>query len=312
MEGGFCINPNKKSALLFVALTCFLTWGLLAAALAAGLSYGDAGMTLVLACCMFLPALCSLAVRAIGREGFSHMRLRPHFRRNARMYALAWFLPAGLVIAGGALFFLLLPAAFDGQMTIVAGLLAQTPGAPTAPLVAALQTAQAILIGPIINFLPALGEELGWRGYLLPKLSACMEKRRTILLTGVIWGLWHGPMIAMGHNFGTEYWGYPALGILLMTVFCVFFGAFLAFISDRTDSAIPAAMAHGGLNAIAGLPLLFCLPIYERTLGPAAMGLIPLIPVVAAGLLFLRAYKVAPPAPEERTTDSIEEENEHA
>lgn len=62
-----------------------------------------------------------------------------------------------------------------------------------------------------------LGEIKCWRAYLLPKLRMSLSDRAALIITGVIWGIWHLPVIVMGHNYGTDYWGYPWLGILTMT-----------------------------------------------------------------------------------------------
>ncbi len=66
-----------------------------------------------------------------------------------------------------------------------------------------------ILLSPWINGLFGFGEELGWRGYLLPKLMPLGRVKATLLL-GLIWGIWHAPLIAVGFNYP----GYPILGII--------------------------------------------------------------------------------------------------
>ena len=55
---------------------------------------------------------------------------------------------------------------------------------------------------PLMGLVQCLGEEAGWRGYLLPKLLEFMKPWKAVLLTGVIWGLWHAPVIACGFNYG--------------------------------------------------------------------------------------------------------------
>ena len=57
-----------------------------------------------------------------------------------------------------------------------------------------------MLIGPVLNAIPALGEEWGWRGYLLPRLTGTRGVVAGLLLSGVIWGLWHAPLTLLGHN----------------------------------------------------------------------------------------------------------------
>ncbi|MEN6349562.1 MAG: CPBP family intramembrane glutamic endopeptidase [Syntrophomonas sp.] len=51
------------------------------------------------------------------------------------------------------------------------------------------------VIGLAINIIPTLGEELGWRGYLLPKLRMLLSDRAALIVTGLIWGVWHLPCV---------------------------------------------------------------------------------------------------------------------
>ncbi len=230
-------------------------------------------LTLIFAGFMFMPALASILTRLICKEGFQNMYLRPRFRGNIGRYALAWFLPILLSAAGAALYLVLRPELFNPVTGV------------GVPMLAA--TIAAMLLGPVLNLIPAFGEELGWRGYLTPHLASRMPAWAAGLVSGAIWGLWHAPMIALGHNYGVGYTGYPWTGILLMTLFCICFGMFLTWLTFRTGSAIPAGLAHGGLNAVASVGLLVCPTGYNALIGPFPMGLIGGIPTLLASLIFL-------------------------
>ncbi len=65
----------------------------------------------------------------------------------------------------------------------------------------------AVFLGPALNIFTTFGEEWGWRGYLVPKTAARLRIVPTLLVTGVIWGLWHAPLTIIGHNYGV---GIPA------------------------------------------------------------------------------------------------------
>ena len=71
----------------------------------------------------------------------------------------------------------------------------------------------AVLAAPLINSFFTFGEEFGWRAYLQPKLMP-LGFRKAMLLMGLIWGVWHWPLIAMGHNYGLDYFGAPWTGML--------------------------------------------------------------------------------------------------
>ena len=70
----------------------------------------------------------------------------------------------------------------------------------------------------IVFMLFGFGEEFGWRGYLTPKLEKLMPAPAAIIVSGIIWGLWHAPIIACGHDFGRDYAGYPWVGIGLIFI----------------------------------------------------------------------------------------------
>lgn len=111
----------------------------------------------------------------------------------------------------------------------------------------------SIPVGAFINVVPALGEELGWRGWLQPHL----ERYGTVpamVLTGVIWGLWHAPVVLLGYNYPLAPNG---TGLAFMVVFCVITSLIFGWLRLRTRSVWPAALAHGSLNAAAGMAVLF-------------------------------------------------------
>jgi CAAX protease family protein len=105
-----------------------------------------------------------------------------------------------------------------------------------------------IPVAPLLNAIPCLGEELGWRGYLLPRLLP-LGQWRALVLSGAIWGLWHAPVIARGYNYPQH----PYAGVAAMTVFCVLQGVLFGWLRLESGSVWPAVIAHGALNGSAGL-----------------------------------------------------------
>lgn len=246
----------KKRLIIFVTLTIAIAWMIFILIPICGITYGSGLSVIILAIAMFVPALSSILTRLITKEGFKNMYLRPHFKGHIKQYLLIYFGPTALLLLSAAFYFLIFPDQFDLELTILKGLLASSgkPGLSASAILLA-QVLQIIVIGPVINIIPTLGEELGWRGYLLPKLRRFFSNRTAIVITGAIWGIWHIPVIVMGHNYGTSYAGYPWLGILSMIVFCVVLGTIEGYTSIKLESAIPAAMIHSAVNAGAGLPI---------------------------------------------------------
>lgn len=106
--------------------------------------------------------------------------------------------------------------------------------------------------GATINALFAFGEEIAWRGWLLKQFEGT-SFLKTSLLIGVIWGLWHAPLILMGHNYPAH----PIAGVFVMVAFCVALTPLIMYIRIKSKSVIAAAILHGTLNAGAGISLAY-------------------------------------------------------
>ena len=224
---------------------------------------------------MFGPAIANILTRWVTREGKQNMLLQPNFDRGRWVHFLAaWILPGMLTIMGMTLFFLVIPRYYDsGLSTLRQQMILAGAGDVSPMVIISVQTIQAIIIAPLLNAIPTFGEEFGWRGYLQPKLMP-LGGRKAVLLTGVIWGVWHWPVILMGYNYGFDYFGAPILGLLAMVWFTIVTGTLFGWVTIKTDNVWPAVIGHGALNGIAALSLLFIQGEPSTLLGPTPVGLI--------------------------------------
>lgn len=130
-----------------------------------------------------------------------------------------------------------------------------------------------------INVPFALGEEMGWRGFMEKHVH--LTKIKKYLFIGVVWGVWHTPLILVGFNFGSHH----ALGILMMAIVCIPLSFYFSRALHRTHSLWVPTVMHGLINAIS-IHLFFQLG--NPLLGPR-MGLIF---VIAVCTLLLMDYEV--------------------
>jgi uncharacterized protein len=105
-----------------------------------------------------------------------------------------------------------------------------------------------ILSGLVGITLMAFTEEVGWRGYLLPRIQALVSKRRAALIVGFIHGLFHVPLMLLTteYYFVGNRWITTASMVLLITAA----GVFYAWLKDRSGSVWPVALAHGTVNTL--------------------------------------------------------------
>lgn len=264
-----------------VALVIYLTGGLKDSPMLLPALNLNLATVLLAVAYMPAPALAHVITRLITREGWRNTYLRPELKRGWPYWLFAWFGPAILTVLGGVVYFLIFPQHFDPSLSTLQELLdaaaARTGQEIALPfpiwVLAALQAVQGVLLAPVINSLFTFGEEFGWRAYLQPKLLP-LGWRPAMVWMGVIWGLWHAPVIAMGHNYGLEYPGAPWAGVLMMIWFTFVTGTFLGWLTLRGGSVWPAVIGHAALNGIAGLAALFTRGEPNPLLGPLPVGFI--------------------------------------
>lgn len=138
-----------------------------------------------------------------------------------------------------------------------------------------------LFAGLTLNALLAFGEEAGWRGYLLNQFHY-QPFWQSCLYIGFVWGLWHAPLILMGHNYPQH----PVAGVFMMILFCLALTPIANYIRLKTQSSIAVAIFHGTFNALAGITTMMVLCSNDLLKGlPGLSGIIALI--VLNLLLFL-------------------------
>lgn len=112
---------------------------------------------------------------------------------------------------------------------------------------------QGVVVGGIVNLPFMFGEEFGWRGLLLRETQK-MGFLKSNLFIGIVWVLWHLPIILMGHNYPHH----PHFGILMMCIFTTGLAPVFAYIRLKSKTIIGPCLLHGMINAT---PMLFVLYI---------------------------------------------------
>ena len=241
---------------------------------------GDNINILVIWALMWTPAAASVVARLALREGFADVSFRLGGRRGWKAIGLALIFPLviGLIAYGIAW-----TSGLVGFSPEPHELVAPYVGEDTSPVVVfVLNLVVAATILTVYSARTAAGEEIGWRGYMLTRLiDAGVPK--PILISGLIWGLWHVPLILGGFYLAGSP---PALTASLFMVTHVAVSFVYARLRLETGSVWPAIMLHAAWNAIIQIAFDPASTGAGATLWIGESGIIVTLTVIVAALIF--------------------------
>ena len=253
-----------KKAIRFSIAVCLFSWAMAAVA-HWGFGMGadtPVGLMVFSTVYMFFPLITALVLQKIDKEKFNHTGL-VNFKIKWS-WMVAWLLPVAMVLLCIPINGLMPGVELkysaeqlinqyhipEDQQDMVREQLTKFP----AIVMMGITLISGLTMGVSVNAIAAFGEEFGWRNYLVNALRA-KKFWPAALFIGVVWGIWHFPLILMGHNYPNE----PQWGVLMMVVFCVLLGVLELYFVLKTKSMIVAAIMHGTINAVAGMTIYFTL-----------------------------------------------------
>lgn len=214
---------------------------------------------------MFAPAVAALV--ACRTEGASFIRLLS-LRGRAAPLAAAVLVPVATAL--GAAF--AIGIGLGGSpipWTRVAGGFAVSADGPflwsgvlSLPSLLADVVVTAVWLA-IVGGLLAVGEEVGWRGYLQPRLCSRFGTYPGLLGVGLLWAFWHLPLLLLGYVFPQA----PVVGgFLLFPCIGIGMSFFLGWLRDASGGIWAPVLAHGSYNAFFGT-LVFTMSFGRSTWG---------------------------------------------
>jgi membrane protease YdiL (CAAX protease family) len=255
------MSGNTKKASMFIALTFLFSWLLAAGFYAVGGRLGTPAASLMLVLYGFMPMTAAIVVQKIIYREALKGPLGISFRPN-RWFLVAWLLPTLIALATMGvslllpgveyspgmerLFEMLESSRTSAQVALTRDQLAALPFHPFW-----LVLVWGLISGATIDAILAFGEELGWRGLLQRELGFLGFWRSSALI-GLIWGIWHAPIIIQGYNYPQH----PQAGVLAMVAFTLLFSPIFSYVRLKAKSVIATAIMHGSLNYAAFLAIM--------------------------------------------------------
>lgn len=255
---------DKELLLFFVITSVFLV--------VCSIFYYNTSNSLWLIVLMLTPALSVVISKLICKEGFKDLYIKPNIKGNVKWYLASYFLTPFIAFFGAAIYFLIFKNDFDplnSYYSIECGISTENEYIISLLVLIPL----AISINPMMGIFQCFGEEFAWRSYLLPKLSENFSTRTAVLINGIIWGIWHSPIIAMGYNYGNEH---PVFGIFAMILFCMVIGIISSYLFYKTKSVWCSVLFHASINGMDkwAPSSLFMSENANKFIGPDLLGII--------------------------------------
>ena len=288
MDGILRNKINFKRAGYFILIAYALAWIPEFWYFSAGRTLHSGWFTMLAIGCMFAPAVAAIILqKTLVKEPLSEIGL--HFTFN-KWYIIAPLIAIVLVLFSVPASALLSETELTNGLPFIAEQLYKSSAIAPSDRDTALKSLEqlgswlpvviigggiigALIAGPTLNAIPALGEELGWRGFLYKELKPLGFWTSSIII-GAVWGFWHLPLIIHGFNYPET----PVAGIFMMVLFTVLISPIFTYVLERSNTILVPAAFHGTLNAVAGIPILFFLGASNLIVGIQGLaGLIVLL-----------------------------------
>ncbi len=285
------LTANKKAIILYIVVSFALSWFLMIVAMSSGINTSSDSWGTIYLFSILFPGVSAVLVKRMS-EDRRQLKFKPRFKGNLAQYAIGLFLPMLGVILGIVVYFLIRPQAFDINASVIVSSLAEISGdsIESARSVFYTNMLTTFLLAPFAQIILVFLEELGFRGYFLPKLVTEYGARKALIINGLVWGVWYSPLIILGHNYGVTYPLYPFTGILINLVFCLSIGSLMGYLTLKSGSVLPACLARSTIAATGGVGIFFCssegFSANEALLiGPSTTGILGMSVFVVIGII---------------------------
>ena len=254
-----------KKAKAFIGLTFLFSWLLILIFTLSGGKWNTIPAVIVAAVFMFVPMMVVIVLQKVVYREPMKEAMGISFKFN-RWFLAAWFIPPaiaaavlgitllfpGIKFAPGIESMLALAMERFKDMYNPQQIQQMQEGVAKLPIhYFWIALIQGLVAGVTVNAVAGFGEESGWRGFLFRELLPLGFWRSSFII-GLVWGIWHAPIIILGHNYPQH----PYTGVFMMIAWCMLLAPLFSYIRIKSKSVIAASILHGTLNGTAGLAVM--------------------------------------------------------
>ncbi len=228
-------NDEKKAALkgiaLFLLICLPVTWILMGIGFKANEGGNVKLYNSMINIGVFMPAVAGITACLVRKEGIGSLRLLPRLKDNGILYLVTIFGGSLLAISSELLNLVFLPdvekLALNAMPDVIFTILLYT------------------VLG-VVGLFTLMGEEIGWMGYLYPKMEKVFGISLSLVLMGVVRGLWHIVMIIAISPEVKD----VIEGVVSLSISNILLGSVLVYFTKKSGSIIPACIIHSMTNAV--------------------------------------------------------------
>ncbi|MFA6470618.1 MAG: CPBP family glutamic-type intramembrane protease [Candidatus Latescibacterota bacterium] len=287
---------NSKRTLSFIGITFLLSWVLAGIFALCGGVWTSKSAYPVTFLYMIIPGLAALVVQKFIAHEPLRKSLAICFKPNLWFLA-AWIIPAFIALSTSEVGLELPWHEYTPDMS---GYFERMAGILTPQQIEQMRMAADKLPFPLFWFsfiggmiggititaLFALGQELGWRGFLQRQFSSYGFWKASGMI-GLIWGLWQTPIVLMGYNYPEH----PIAGVGMIIIFTLLLSPIMSYLRLRSKSVIASSIFLGTLNGLASIPLFMISGGSDLTAGITGLaGFIVLAGVLGGIVIFERFF----------------------
>jgi membrane protease YdiL (CAAX protease family) len=234
-------SKTIRKIVTFLAITLILSSIFYYLILSAGTVYASGGLFVL--GLMWAPGIAGLATQLLYEHTLRGLGWKPG---KFKYLAIAWLLPLGYCLVVYGITWLTGLSGFPdpGAMALIQERWGGLTGSPVLQIL--ITVTLTAFIGMVGGLASGLGEEIGWRGLLVPELFKVTSFTKTALISGAVWALWHFPLLFFAdYNLpGAPRW-YAGIMFAVLVIGISFAFAWLRL---KSGSLWTAAMLHAMHN----------------------------------------------------------------
>ncbi|GGZ69904.1 peptidase [Algibacter mikhailovii] len=190
---------------------------------------------------MLSPAIASLITLKLMNRSISSL---PWRLKSLKYLRYSYLLPACYITISYILIWVFGFGNFGNKNTIAAWSDELGMTGFNTPMVASVMILLLAIVGVVKNIGATLGEEIGWRGFFVFELRKLLSFEGTSIISGLIWSIWHWPIIWLIYNgSGLLFFHMAAFTLMIMAISVI-----MTYYTFKSNSLWPAALFHSVHN----------------------------------------------------------------